>query len=153
MGRLDLSVENSMNALSSLADLCGTPPTLSIVDGCTSSANNTGERAKFFDALLWAQRQVGDELFIILYGSLYVANITCGVWKPKSNKGIATLCIDTPQRENERRKAGVHVIHMSKVTPNNVGNEKLNGKNGWPLLPLSYQRHLRGRLHRQAWTI
>ena len=93
--------------------------------GCTSSANNIGERANFFDALLWAQRQVGDELFTILYGSLYVANITCGVWKPKSSKGIATLCIDTPKRENERHVKQAFTSSMSKVTPNNVGNDKI----------------------------
>ena len=45
------------------------------------------------NALLWAKRQIGEEPFVaILYDSMYAHNITRGIWRPKTNKDIASLC-------------------------------------------------------------
>ena len=125
--------EASITAPTSLADLWGpvvTDPSDPFYCECTSGTNNTGELTGIFNALLWAQRQGGEEPFAILYDSMYAANITRGVWKPKSNKGIANLCIDALKRENERRKGGIHFIHV-KGHSNNAGNDKADDRVQW----------------------
>ena len=70
---------------------------------------------------------------------MYAANITRGVWKPKSNKGIANLCIDALKRENARRKGGVHFIHV-KGHSNNAGNDRADDRVQWGKMDGPYCR-------------
>ena len=58
---------------------------------CDLGSNNTGELTGILQALLWARQHGGHEPFALCYDSMYVANITSGLWKPKTNKGIASL--------------------------------------------------------------
>ena len=65
-----------------------------------------------------------------LYDSMYAANITSGLWKPKTNKGIASLCHEHFLAESERRKGGVHLIHI-KGHSDQLGNEKADERVQW----------------------
>ena len=82
------------------------------------------------NALLWAERQNGEEPFTILYDSMYAHNITRGIWRPKTNKDIASLCNEAFMRENERRKGGVIFIHV-KGHSDNKGNDKADERVQW----------------------
>ena len=81
-------------------------------------------------ALLWAKQQGGQEPFALCYDSMYAANITSGLWKPKTNKGIASLCHEHFLAESERRKGGVHLIHI-KGHSDQLGNEKADERVQW----------------------
>ena len=98
--------------------------------GCASGCNNTGELTGMPNALLWAERQNGEEPFTILYDSMYAHNITRGIWRPKTNKDIASLCNEAFKRENERRKGGVIFIHV-KGHSDNKGNDKADERVQW----------------------
>ena len=61
---------------------------------------------------------------------MYAHNITRGIWRPKTNKDIASLCNETFKRENERRKGGVIFIHV-KGHSDNKGNDKADERVQW----------------------
>ena len=97
---------------------------------CDIGSNNTGELTGILQALLWAKQQGGQEPFALCYDSMYAANITSGLWKPKTNKGIASLCHEHFLAESERRKGGVHLIHI-KGHSDQLGNEKADERVQW----------------------
>ena len=61
---------------------------------------------------------------------MYAHNITRGIWRPKTNKDIASLCNEAFKRENERRKGGVVFIHV-KGHSDNKGNDKADERVQW----------------------
>ena len=61
---------------------------------CTIASNNTGELLGMYNVLAWAKRQGGQEPIAICFDSMYARNVTSGVWKPKKNKGIGSLCFE-----------------------------------------------------------
>ena len=97
---------------------------------CEIGSNNTGELTGILQALLWARQHGGQEPFALCYDSMYAANITSGMWKPKTNKGIASLCHGHFLTESERRTGGVHLIHI-KGHSDQLGNEKADERVQW----------------------
>ena len=97
---------------------------------CDLGSNNTGELTGILQALLWARQHGGHEPFALCYDSMYAANITSGLWKPKTNKGIASLCREHFIAESERRTGGVHLIHI-KGHSDQLGNEKADERVQW----------------------
>ena len=116
-----------------IADMWGpvvTDPNDDFYCDCTIASNNTGELLGMFNVLAWAKRQGGQEPLAICFDSMYARNVTSGVWKPKKNKGIGSLCFEAFTAENKRRAGGVTFIHV-KGHSDDIGNDHADDRVQW----------------------
>ena len=81
---------------------------------CEIGSNNTGELTGILQALLWARQHGGQEPLALCYDSMYATNITSGLWKPKTNKGMENSC-------HENRSFGERTTHVWTVSTVDCG--------------------------------
>ena len=99
-----------------------------------------------YNVLAWAKRQGGQEPIAICFDSMYARNVTSGVWKPKKNKGIGSLCFEAFTAENKRRAGGVTFIHV-KGHSGDIGNDHADDRVQWGKADGPYCRFRRDGSH------
>jgi len=106
--------------------------------GCARATNNTGELTGIAQALLWLLHIDEDmDPAVIVYDSMYAANMVQGRWQPKTNLEVIEQGVRLLAKVRARRV--VHFVH-SKGHSGFWGNDRADQRADWGKCDVPYSR-------------
>ena len=106
--------------------------------GCARATNNTGELTGIAQALLWLLHIDEDtDPAVIVYDSMYAANMVQGRWQPKTNLEVIEQGVRLLAKVRARR--AVHFVH-SKGHSGFWGNDRADQRADWGKCDVPYSR-------------